>query len=1406
MRRRNREAAVSKGDEELVSFANNGASLGGLAIGGYLGSTVAQTVSQSTGVMASQPIVLTPEEVAIQRAAIREAQLQQALGEIKAEKEKMIRRKVRMQQRQVGASELEEMDLTHMSDDVRTIRSVLLDVIEMQDHQTALLQDIQQSLDILVGGAQAVPSPSGSGAWPVVQGTQPQQQLVQQPAPQGPQAGLVQVLGQSEWVPKTAIAAPKPFTGDKRGEDLNTWLRAVPVYVKWKLTLPHEEVFVAASYLEGSAAGWLSGLVQLQGYGHDFLAWAVTQKLDDFLKLVEDRWHDPQAAQKASDAILTLHTRQFKSVREATVVVERLICVCGVRYDPQFWHRSGKHVGPVGIVVVFDRVEVVDTPSPSREMAQATDSIVVLQTRSDPSSLCSMNVLESLDELEEEWSRSDPLASWTALVEAPKGEMFVSEVVIGGRKDVAYYDTCSTRNFISRACVERLRLQGQVQHLSRPVESTCANKQRMVVNDYLQNVECCFPYAGGELRHRVSFLVSDDLPMDILLGMYYLFVVQPQFDWDQKVVKHTLPGGGTARLRKFKASSLIEFYGCMCAAAFYNYYKQNQEEGMCLVYVSAAGEPVKMSSEIEGVVAKYPDLFEEPTGVVEREVVHAIEIIPGSSILKGRIYQMSPGELDELRQQLKELIEKGWIRPSVSPYGSPVLFIPKKGGTLTMCIDYRGLNTITVKNREPLPRIDDLLDRVQGCRYFSKIDMKSDYHQIAIRPEDQHKTAFKTKYGLYEFVVMPFGLCNAPGTFQHAMNRIFHDYLDKFVIVYLDDILIFSRTVEEHVAHLDKVLNLLRQHKFEINGEKCEFGHTRILYLGHEIFAEGLKPDDAKVASIRDWPRPQSVIEMRSFLGMTSYCRNFVKNHSIVAAPLTDLTRLDTPWEWTGRCEAAFRQLKHALTHHEVLKLPDPDKPFVVTTDASQYGIGAVLAQQEGKKLRSVEYMSKKMPSQKLAKSTYEKELYAIYKAFTHWRHYLLGRFFYVRTDHQPLKWMRTQLVLSDALKCWIEVIEQYDFEPQYIKGEYNKVVDALSRRPDFFGALITEFGLVDDVAHSMVEAYREDQFMSEIIRILEAKDKITSAEFVNGLLFLEKEGNKHLCVPNRESLRSLFLGECHDATGHFGFKKAAANLLQRFWWPTMMRDAKLYVETCQVCQRDKPHTQAPLGLLKPLPIPERLGESLSMDFMDTLVTNKSGMRHIFVILDRFSKYAKLVAMSETAKTEYMIRLFKENWVRDFGLPKPIVSDRDVRFTNDFWEHPEANGQAEQLNRAVQHLLWHYIKPNQVDWDEKLALIASLYNNAVHSATGVCPSSLLLTFKPRLPLDFLLPDNQSTAAPGTLEFAYCYEQLMQQAVEQMHKAQAAMIETENKHHRPSTFQCSMWDSGCEILMRRTGGF
>ncbi|GBG80929.1 hypothetical protein CBR_g31485 [Chara braunii] len=1214
-----------------------------------------------------------------------------------------------------------ELDESVLSDQMKVLKNNMLSLHAHVDNRLDFMQNtLDQILDILQRPGfrppaqsplpltamfgpfpvQAGTQPSGTSAaaaqtvassssGPAVGATPPQQPVPQQGQPQG------------QWYPKTPMKPPLAFSGERKDEELNTWLRTVPVWVKAKRTLPEDEVDTAASYLEGKTAKWLDGIVAKAGYGRRMADWAQSITLDQFFEMVEARWHNPQQAQIATDAINRLDQRKFKSVRELTTTIESLIVIPGINYSDQFMlttfvrclpenlrnllaseARLEYHSFKTLFRKALDLETTLGNTQPSQNDARKKKSpqewkkkgakLMLVESDGTQTEIDKLtNLLDgseydgektaegstlaavvkakaggrvkgppksqgkaasnqtkvadwvttgldqdvwrdrrvrgaciscALEDLESEWSNKDPRESWVALRKGPRGEHFVVEVDVGGRKCGAFIDIGSTRNYISRDCLE------------------------------IKDVVCTFSSGGGKLNHKISFLVSDDLPFDMLLGMYYLEVAKPQFDWDKKVLKHKLPDGRTVRLTKFKASSIIDTYGCLCASAFYNYYKQNQEEGMYLVYVSKKGEAIKTPPEIERVVAKFPDLFEEPTGVVEREVVHAIEIIPGSKTPKERIYRMAPAELDELRRQLKEPTKKGWIWPSTSPYGSPVLFVPKKGGTLRMCIDYGGRNAITVKNTEPLPRIDDLLDRVQGCKYYSKIDLKSGYHQIAIRPEDQHKTTFQTRYGLYEFVVMPFGLCNASGTFQHAMNRIFHDHLDKFVVVYLDDILIFSKSAEEHAQHVETVRSLLRQHKYKVNLEKY----------------------------------------------------------------------------WSDECEGAFKRLKHALMNHEVFMVLDPQKPFIVTTDASQYGIGAVLAQQDGKKLRPLEYMSKKMPSKKLAKSTYERELYALYKALVHWRHFLLGRFFYLRTDHHTLKWIKTHPALSDALKRWIEVIDQYDFKLKYLKGEYNKVADALLRRVDYLGAQVSDFGVSEEVTQSLVGAYQEDPVTMDIMRKLQAKDKATESEFVmvDGLLYLDKAGVKRLIVPSNERLRSLFLGECHDATRHFGYKKTSVNLVQRFWWPGMLDDAKKYVETCQVCQRDKPRTQAPLGLMKPLPIPAGPRQSVSMDFMDTLVTSKSGKRHIFIIIDRFTKYARLVAMPETARTDHVIKLFQDNWVGDFGLPKTIVSDRDVRFTSELWKktaeqmgsqlqmtsrnHPEANGQAEQMNRVVQHLLRHY--------------------------------------------------------------------------------------------------------------------
>ncbi|GBG80536.1 hypothetical protein CBR_g30997 [Chara braunii] len=465
---------------------------------------------------------------------------------------------------------------------------------------------------------------------------------------------------------------------------------------------------------------------------------------------------------------------------------------------------------------------------------------------------------------------------------------------------------------------------------------------------------------------------------------------------------------------------------CLSAPTFARLVKKERlEEQVFVVYVRPATEAKEEVTSTDPTIAKlleeFKDLTESPTGVVSRPIQHRIEIEPGSRTPKGAVYMMSPRELEELRKQLDELLEKGWIRPSSSPFAAPVMFVPKKEGELRMCIDYRGLNAITVKNVEPLPRIDDLLDRVQGCKYFSKIDLKSGYHQIEIHPDDQYKTAFRIRYGHYEFIVMPFGLTNAPATFQRCMNDL---WLDKFVVVYLYDILVFSKTLLEHQGHLRQVLEKLREASVKINPKK------------------------------------------------SNYYRKFVRNFSTIAAPLRRLLKKEAIWQWDKECTYALKRLKRALIEYPVLKVVDPSLPFVVTTDASRYSIGVVLQRDDDNGYRPVEFMSTRMPSEKVATSTYERELYALRQALEHWKHYLLGRHFKVYYDHETLRWLKTQAKMTPKLTRWAVEIDQYDFELKPVKGKNNVVADALSRRSDYFGAIVHYLDIGRDLKEKVRQAY----------------------------------------------------------------------------------------------------------------------------------------------------------------------------------------------------------------------------------------------------------------------------------------------------------------------------------------------
>ncbi|GBG78040.1 hypothetical protein CBR_g25975 [Chara braunii] len=579
--------------------------------------------------------------------------------------------------------------------------------------------------------------------------------------------------------------------------------------------------------------------------------------------------------------------------------------------------------------------------------------------------------------------------------------------------------------------------------------------------------------------HALTFDVLD-MDFDIILGMLWLASADHTVNFHRRTlvvrdvfgaeVPCTVPlPHPSIRCQVVTAKS----FRATCA------YERTEEIGLCFLRTVAVADsqPTDLSSDprVVRLLDEFADIFESPTGVVpDRPISHEIILEAGVVLPKGCIYRMSEEELTVLRAQLDNLLDKGWIRPSSSPYGAPVLFVRKKNKDLRLCIDYRKLNAQTVKNAGPLPRIDDFLERLGGAIFFSKLDLKSGYHQISIRPQDRYKTVFKTRYG--HFVVMSFGLTNALATFQAAMTNEFRAMLDRFVLVYLDDILVYSQTLEEHLDHLRPVLETLRHAKFKANRDKCEFVCQELEYLGHFVTPQGSSPLSDKIQAVQDWPEPRNITDVQSFLGLAGYYQRFIKGYSKIAAHLTKLQCKDRPFDFGTNTRESFLVLKAALLSAEVLRIYDPLLPTRVTTDASGYGIGVVLEQHDGVEWHLVEYFSKKVSAVHSIDDARKKELLAFVHALERWRHFLLGRrqFRWV-TDNNPLVFYKSQDTVNNTIAHWMAFIDQFDFFPDHILGKSNRFADALSRRPDHCTAVYSTFGIEDDLRDSFICGYQAD-------------------------------------------------------------------------------------------------------------------------------------------------------------------------------------------------------------------------------------------------------------------------------------------------------------------------------------------
>ncbi|KAK1694297.1 hypothetical protein QYE76_010994 [Lolium multiflorum] len=593
--------------------------------------------------------------------------------------------------------------------------------------------------------------------------------------------------------------------------------------------------------------------------------------------------------------------------------------------------------------------------------------------------------------------------------------------------------------------------------------------------------------------------------------------------------------------------------------------KGNDVWAMVVIEECTEEKVASVPNEIQSVLKQYTDVFSEPqTLPPQREYDHAIPLVPGAAPVNARPYRYSPLHKDEIERQVNAMLQDGLIVPSMSPFASPVLLVQKKDGTWRFCIDYRRLNEITIRNTFPMPVIDELLDELAGSKLFSKLDLHAGYHQIRMRAGDEEKTAFKTHHGHYQFRVMPFGLSNAPATFQCVMNSVLQPCLRKFVLVFMDDILVYSPSLPEHALHLSTMLKLLQQHKLFVKKSKCSFAQAQLEYLGHIVSAEGVAIDPKKTAAMVAWPRPTTVTELRGFLGLTGYYRKFVRAYGILAKPLTNLLKKKA-FVWSAEAEEAFLALKKAMSTTPVLTLPDFSKQFVVETDACDSGVGAVLMQDS----HPVAFLSKALSVHHRSLSIYENEFLALIMAVERWRSYLQRGEFIIKTDHQSLTFLADQTLHSPMQRKAMARLMGLQFRIKYKKGIENTAADSLSRVADVIHLhAVSEArpAWIQEVLNSYVT---DSEAQAKIQELAVTSPNEQGYSLQNGLI----KFHERVWIVNNTALQTKLISAFHSSAigGHSGIFPTYQRLKRMFAWNGM----KLAIENFEHLARLKEYLAA---------------------------------------------------------------------------------------------------------------------------------------------------------------------------------------------------------------------------------------
>lgn len=653
---------------------------------------------------------------------------------------------------------------------------------------------------------------------------------------------------------------------------------------------------------------------------------------------------------------------------------------------------------------------------------------------------------------------------------------------------------------------------------------------------------------------------------------------------------------------------------------------------------------------------------------------------------------MTREELIALREWLQDNLSKGFIRASSSPAASPVLFVKKPNGKLRLCMDYRALNAITVKNRYPIPLLSETLDRLSNAKYFTQADVIAAFNRIRIAEGDEWKTAFRTRYGLFESLVMPFGLTNAPSTFQNYINNTLQDYLDIFCTAYLDDVLIYSNSQKEHRHHVNLALKRLQMAGLQLDIDKCEFETTQVKYLGLIMSHRGIEMDPIKIECIKSWNVPKNVKDIQAFLGFANFYRRFIRDFSLIARPLIELTKKSIQWDWSKDCQAAFEILKNEFIKSPILRHfdPDPDRKCIVEVDLSDWAHGGTLSQYDDEGiLHPVAYFSRRLSSTEVNYEIYDKELLAVVNALEHWRPELEGTLepISILTDHKNLEYFMSTKILNRRQARWSEFLSRFNFIIIYRPGKQGGTPDSLTRRsgdlpvnsgderiqqqhrtvlksynldpkiisdipqqpdPVFVAPIQLEPKQANattmEVERLMLQGYDEDKIVKSIIKILTGPGPYRSRHLDLSRCSLKNNRLYYddlIYVPDNSELKLLLIKSCHDhpSGGHHGHNEVFAQISRDYWWPNMLHTITQFTNNCHICKRITPSRLKYQGLLKQLPVPERRWRDISVDFVGPLPESQ-GYDCIMVVGCRLTKARHLIPCNTTINSTETANLF----------------------------------------------------------------------------------------------------------------------------------------------------------------------